>query len=90
MVTHSISVPLAPTSVTTTTDQEINTIGTQTTKPALQSQMPNLNITIAKPTPITMHHSTTIEADTEGIKSGTINYVQCMLIKIKCSGYCMR
>ena len=74
MVTHSISVPLAPTSVTTTTDQEINTIGTQTTKPALQSQMPNLNIAIAEPTPITMHHSTTVETDTEGIKSGTINY----------------
>ena len=75
-VIHSISVPLAqtPTSVTTTTDQEINTIRTQTTNPALQSQLPNINITIVEPTPITMHHSTTVEADTEGIKSGTVTY----------------
>ena len=74
--------PLAQTptmsSDATTTGQEMNTIGTQTTNPALPSQMPNLNIAIPEPTPITTHHSTTV--DTKGIKSGTVTYVcTCML-----------
>ena len=65
-ITHSISAPLAQTP-TSTTGQEINIIRTQTTNPALQSQMPNLmNMAIAEPTPITTHPSTTL--DTKGIK----------------------